>query len=52
MGISQRTVRFHVQNILVKLGVHDRRDAATRAQATQPAGLAKGALVGHRLRAA
>ncbi len=34
LGISERTVRFHLQNLFQKLGVHDRYSVVEWARAT------------------
>ena len=36
LGISERTVRFHLQNIFEKLGVHDRHSALELAESVDP----------------
>jgi len=47
LGISERTVKFHLENVYTKLGVHDRHSAADLARASyrpqvDPAQEAKG----------
>lgn len=37
LGITERTVRFHVQNIFAKLGVHDRHSVAGLGERRVPA---------------
>lgn len=40
LGVSERTVRFHLQNIFDKLGVRDRYSVAEITKSTEPAGRA------------
>lgn len=42
LGISERTVRFHLHNAFEKLGVHDRSSAMELAQPAGPLGSRKG----------